>query len=188
VAKTKELPVVFHISGADRSLLYHLALESGLRANEIMTLTIGRCNLRSDPPTLTVIAGYRKQRKERTQPIPSELAVALKEHIGERRPEELLFSRMPPITKLAKMLRTDLEAAEIPYKDEESRVVDFHALRHTYATNLARSGVHPKIAMDLLGHTDINLTMVYYSHTEINERAAALKNLPDLAPNDRRPV
>jgi integrase len=87
---------------------------------------------------------------------------------------------MPGITKVAKMLRRDLEAAEIPYKDQEERVVDFHALRHTYATNLARSGVHPKIAMDLLDHSNINLTMAYYSHTDVKERAAALGGLPSL--------
>lgn len=66
LAQTKELPTAFHMSGPERSLLYRVALQSGLRANEIMTLTVGRCNLQSDPPTLTVKAGYRKQKKERT--------------------------------------------------------------------------------------------------------------------------
>jgi hypothetical protein len=30
--------------------------------------------------------------------------------------------------------RKDLEAAEIPYVDEQGRRADFHALRHTLAT------------------------------------------------------
>jgi integrase len=168
------------MSGYERSLLYQLALESGRRANEIKTLTIGRCNLKSQPPTITVKAGYNKKRKETIQPIPVGLAGKLEKYIGERSSGELLFPDMPDITNLAKMVRRDLEAAEIAYKDEEGHVVDFHALRHTYATNLARSGIHPKIAMDLLDHSDINLTMAYYSHTDVKERARALEDLPSL--------
>jgi hypothetical protein len=41
------------------------------------------------------------------------------------------------------MLRVDLKAAKIPENTEEG-VVDFHALRVTYITNLARSGIRPK--------------------------------------------
>ncbi|NIP42390.1 MAG: tyrosine-type recombinase/integrase [Aliifodinibius sp.] len=59
-------------------------------------------------------------------------------------------------------------------------------IRHTFATNLARSGVHPKIAMDLLDHSDINLTMAYYSHTDVKERAAALSGLPSLVDSRAR--
>ena len=32
----------------------------------------------------------------------------------------------------AEMLRVDLEAAGIPYRDEAGQVADFHALRHSY--------------------------------------------------------
>jgi integrase len=178
---TKQQPYIYRISGNERSLLYWVALESGRRANEIKTLTISCCNLSSEPPTLTIKPRYnKKKRKERIQPIPRDLAKVLKEYIGERQDDELLFPNMPDITNLAKILRKDLEAAKIPYRDNENRVVDFHALRHTYATNLARSGVHPKIAMDLLDHSDINLTMAYYSHTDVKERAQALSGLPNL--------
>jgi site-specific recombinase XerD len=180
LAVTKHRPDIYHMSGAERALMYRVALESGIRANEIKTITVGRCHLDTDPPTMTVIAGYRKQRKERIQPIPRNLAKVLKDYIGNRRAKEPLFPNMPGIPNLSKMIRRDLAAANIPYKDVEDRVVDFHALRHTYATNLARAGVHPKVAMDLLGHSDINLTMAYYSHTEIKERGASLENLPTL--------
>ena len=180
---TKEQPERFGMSGCERTLLYRVALESGRRANEIKTLTIGRCNLESVPPTLTIWAGYSKKRKERVQPIPPDLAIALKEYVGKRKADELLFPNMPDIRFLARILRKDLEAAGIPYKDQEGHVVDFHALRHTYATNLTRSGVHPKIAMDLLDHSDINLTMAYYSHTDVKERAKALIGLPNLNDN-----
>jgi integrase len=40
----------------------------------------------------------------------------------------------------------------------------FHDLRHTAATLLLTQGVHPRVVMDLLGHSQISLTMNTYSH------------------------
>jgi integrase len=40
----------------------------------------------------------------------------------------------------------------------------FHALRHTAASLLLAEGVHPRVVMDLLGHSTIALTMNTYSH------------------------
>jgi len=34
----------------------------------------------------------------------------------------------------------------LAYRDENDLVADFHALRHTFISNLANSGVHPKTA------------------------------------------
>lgn len=47
---------------------------------------------------------------------------------------------MRPRDKTAKMLRADLTDAGIEYRDGSGRVVDFHALRHTFITNLTRGG------------------------------------------------
>ena len=66
------------------------------------------------------------------------------------------------------------------YRNSANMVADFHALRHTYITNLARIGVHPKTAMDLARHGNINLTMARYSHTLVADRADALGDLPSL--------
>jgi integrase len=40
----------------------------------------------------------------------------------------------------------------------------FHDLRHTHATQLILSGVHPKIAQERLGHSSITITLDLYSH------------------------
>ena len=42
--------------------------------------------------------------------------------------------------------------------------VRFHDLRHSHATHLLASGVHPKIASERLGHTTVGLTLDTYSH------------------------
>src|SRR6516225_6788106 len=69
------------------------------------------------------------------------------------------------------MFRADLEAAGL--------VADFHALRHTFITNLANGGVHPKVAQALARHSTITLTMDRYSHTLMGDQADALRVLPD---------
>lgn len=161
-------------------------MESGLRANELRTLTVGNCHLDEYPPVLTVKASFSKHRREDTQPIPPELARILAEYIKGREADEAVFRNMPDSDRTAKMLRKDLEAAGIAYVDAGGRFADFQALRHTYATNLAKGGATPKESMDLARHANINLTMATYSHTLITDRAAALKALPDLSSKPQR--
>ena len=76
------------------------------------------------------------------------------------------------------MLRRDLEVAGIPYQDNAGRFLDFHSLRHTFGTNLARAGVAPKVAQELMRHSDVNLTLGIYSHVGISDLAGAVEKLP----------
>jgi integrase len=49
-----------------------------------------------------------------------------------------------------------------------------HALRHTAATFLAAANVNPRIAMDAMGHTGVDMTMTHYQHvTDTMRRTAA---------------
>jgi hypothetical protein len=88
---------------------------------------------------------------------------------------------VPNSRTTAKMLKADLAEATIPYRDDAQRVADFHALRHTFVSNLAAGGVHPKLAQALARHSTITLTMDRYSHTVLGDQAEALDALPDLA-------
>jgi integrase len=42
--------------------------------------------------------------------------------------------------------------------------IRFHDLRHSSATLLLSLGIHPKVVQELLGHTQISMTMDVYSH------------------------
>ncbi|HEX9412260.1 MAG TPA: tyrosine-type recombinase/integrase, partial [Ktedonobacterales bacterium] len=42
--------------------------------------------------------------------------------------------------------------------------VRFHDLRHTAATLLLLQGIHPKVVSEMLGHSQIGITMNLYSH------------------------
>jgi integrase len=43
-------------------------------------------------------------------------------------------------------------------------LIRFHDLRHSVATLLLTAGIHPKIVQELLGHSQISLTIDTYSH------------------------
>ncbi len=51
-----------------------------------------------------------------------------------------------------------LEKAGLPHS------VRFHDLRHTCATLLLGKGVHPKLVQELLGHSNVSITLDTYSH------------------------
>lgn len=53
--------------------------------------------------------------------------------------------------------------------------LNLHGLRHTCATLLIQSGVNVNIVQELLGHSDVSMTINRYTHTEINDIKNALK-------------
>ena len=46
----------------------------------------------------------------------------------------------------------------------EIRHRKFHALRHTVGTRMMELGVNPKVVAELLGHSDVTVTLNLYSH------------------------
>jgi len=75
----------------------------------------------------------------------------------------------------------EMKAGFLNDVDASGSVADFHSLRHSFCTALARGGVAPKVAQDLARHSDINLTLSLYSHTVVEDRAEALAALSDLS-------
>jgi integrase len=51
----------------------------------------------------------------------------------------------------------------------------FHDLRHSHATALLSSGIHPKVASERLGHARVGITLDVYSHVigNLQDSAAA---------------
>jgi Phage integrase family len=70
------------------------------------------------------------------------------------------------------------ETDYLQYQDENGLYADFHANRHTFISNLAKSGVSPKVAQTMARHSDINLTMNVYSHVKMEDQEAAIAVLP----------
>lgn len=175
----------YEMPGAERSLVYRLAVETGLRASEIAGLTRACFHLDAKLPTVFISGCGTKNGRDAELPLRPSTVALLRGHLESKMPGSKAF-RMPPSTETARMLRADLAAAGIPDKDAQGRVVDFHALRHTFLTLLAASGVHPKVAQDLARHSDINLTLSRYSHTILEQRSEAVAKLPDFEAQAKR--
>jgi integrase len=79
-----------------------------------------------------------------------------------------------------KRFNADCRRAGIPKRDERGRTVDIHALRTTFGTMLARSGVAPRTAQALMRHSDIRLTMGVYTDPKLLDTAAAVESLPSV--------
>lgn len=160
----------------ERALLYRLALESGLRVNELRRLRVADLDLDGPHPALRVRAQHAKNRRDATLPLRASLAAALREAIADRLPsaEVVRVSDKP-----ASMLRRDLEAAGVEVEDASGRRVDFHALRHTFITALARSGAPVHVTQRLARHATPNLTLAVYTHVQDADLRDALDALPE---------
>ena len=55
--------------------------------------------------------------------------------------------------------------------------IRFHDLRHSAATLLFKMNVHPKIVQELLGHSNISITLDIYSHVLPGMQKDAISNL-----------
>lgn len=162
---TKEQPERYGLTGHQRATLYLAATQSGLRANELASLSS-----RSLQDGFLVVEATDSKRKRRDfQPISSQLQNEIA-NLGEK-PFPGQWVR-----RAAEMLQTDLSAAGIPITTSEG-TVDFHALRSTYITLLVESGVDPKTVQILARHSTITLTMDTYAKTDRERLRKAVEGL-----------
>lgn len=67
---------------------------------------------------------------------------------------------------------------------QEKRIIFFvpyltrpHVCRHTYCSNMARSGISAKTLQYLMGHSDISVTLNVYTHLGLEDAQHELKEL-----------
>ncbi|MBS3735518.1 MAG: tyrosine-type recombinase/integrase, partial [Phycisphaerae bacterium] len=70
----------------------------------------------------------------------------------------------------------------IPKHDDRGRVVDLHALRHTFGTHLSKAGVAPRTAQAAMRHSSLELTMNVYTDPRLLDVGAAVDALPSFDP------
>ncbi len=163
-------------TGEQRARIYTLSYMTGLRKNEIASLTPRSFCLDASPATVTLEAAFSKHRRKDVLPLHPELVAMLREWLKGVGPAEKLFPKLDR-RKTWLMVQKDLERAGIPYETPEG-IADFHAAgRHTHITELLRNGASLPEAKELARHTDVKMTM-RYCHIGINDQAKAVGNLP----------
>jgi integrase len=186
--------------------LYVLALTTGLRQGELLALKWGNVNLDagmlqvrgtlhrvpgvsvgeksglviSDPKTshsrrpvrLSALA-VQALRRHRTRQLEERLAMgeAWDDH-------DLVFCNSigrpcEARNVIRKSFAPLLEKAGIPH-------IKFHALRHSAATLLLSQGTHPKIVAEMLGHSNISMTLDIYSHVTLDMQQEAVDTMDRL--------
>ena len=60
------------------------------------------------------------------------------------------------------------------------KVTTPHTMRHTFCTNLANAGMNPKALQYIMGHTNVTMTLGYYSHASFESAKAELNRLSTL--------
>ena len=67
-----------------------------------------------------------------------------------------------------------LKSLNIPY-------LNFHCLRHTFATRCVMCGWDVKTLSEVLGHSDIKITMEYYFHSSFEYKKMQMMKLTRLS-------
>jgi len=164
-----ELQRLRGVSG-DRWAVYLFVLLTGLRRDEVTQLTWDDIHLGGPRPFVAVRASTTKDHKAATLWLRDDVVTLLP--AGSVR-----VGRVFDVPSMD-AFRRDLAAAGIPYVDGGGRVADFHALRKTFGTNLARTGVFPAVTKELMRHSDIKMTMDHYTDIRALPVAAAVEGLP----------
>lgn len=195
------------IKGHKLEMLFLVALGTGLRIGELLALkwedidstnknlrvkrTIQRTtDISRDGRGNSKIIEQEPKTKysSRTVPIPENIFLRLKDYKKEQNIQKLKIGDVYqnndyifcneiglPIDdkKPGRNLKSILEKIDI-------EPINFHALRHTYATRLFEAGVSPKTVQVLMGHSDISMTMDIYTHVMDNVKIDAVEQLNDI--------
>jgi integrase len=168
---SEELSRLLDHCGPRRSV-YLIAVLTGLRRNELRGIEWRDVDLEAG--RLVVRVGVGKAAREDTIPLHPQ---AVEEFRRIRPPMATARVRVFATIPRDKTVRADLRRAGVAIADDAGRVVDFHALRTTFATMLALRGASPQEAMRLMRHSDMRTTMKHYTVLRLKDQAAAVERL-----------
>lgn len=169
-------------SGDRLEALYVVTLGLGLRKGEVLGLRWEDINF--EAAEIHVRHGLQRvdgrlqlvepktKRSRRSLAAPGTVLNALRRHRARQREERLLAgSRWVDLGFVfTTTIGTPLEAGNVTRRFQRLlanaglRRIRFHDLRHSAATLLLLQGVHPRVVMEQLGHSRIQLTMDTYTH------------------------
>jgi site-specific recombinase XerD len=156
-------------SGRLDKVCFELIYGSGLRISELTGLRKG--DLVQDQSMGLVLRIMGKGSKERIVPMSGASAMALAEHLRDRKTVALkdplvcgpkgqrLNPRLVQRHLKTQLLNAGIDASFTPHK-----------LRHSFATHLLAHGADIRIIQELLGHADLSTTQIY---TKVSSGQAA---------------
>ncbi len=186
------------LAGPDRSswtgrrdyALFLLAVQTGMRASELIGLTCGDLHLGHGPH----VSCRGKGRKDRITPLIAGTVATLRVWLAERRgsPTDPLF----PTRRGRALSRDAVEHRLAKYATSaanrcpslRTKRISAHVLRHTAAMQLLQADVDTSVIALWLGHEHIETTQIYlHADLSLKERALARTRPPATEPGRYRP-
>ncbi len=164
LSEEDERRLLEHMPGWLREIVL-LALHTGLRRGELLSLTWDRVNLLQK----TIIIQKSKNGRPRTIPLTSVAMGVLEEKARIRS----LKTNLVFVNTVGKKISTSWVTENFIIARGKAGLDDFHFhdLRHTFATRLAQRGVDLYTISKLLGHVNITMTQRYAHHCPESLRA-----------------
>lgn len=183
IKASKKLPVVLSkqevwLMLKNCTLLKHKVLIGllygcGLRCMEVRSVRLA--DLDFDRMQLKVVQG--KGKKDRYVPLSKHLIRGLKTYIDAEKPQDYLFGGNNITSRAGGDFdsRYSQKGVQWAVKEAAKRAgiikdVCVHTLRHTFATHLLEDGLDILNVKDLLGHEDIETTLMYLHIAQIDSR------------------
>jgi integrase len=164
------------IEDEDLKDLVIFAVNTGLRQMELIMLEWRQINLTEKFLTLDNNNGHiTKSKRIRTIPLNSACVEILQKRFANKISQNVFTLIDKPIDQgwLSRDFKHYVVNAGLNPK------LNFHSLRHTYASWLVQAGVSIYIIQQLLGHADISTTAIY-SHLRREDLTIAVKQLEGL--------
>jgi len=184
IKKEKKLPIVLSKPEVWRllkvcqllkhKLLIGLLYGCGLRCLEVRSVRLS--DLDFDRKQLRVVQG--KGKKDRYVPLSEHLIRGLKKYIETEKPQEYLFNGQPmgraggDFDSRYSQRGVQWVVKQACKRAQISKEVHVHTLRHTFATHLLEDGLDILSIKNLLGHEDIETTMIYLQIAQIETHKA----------------
>ena len=155
--------------------LVRVAVNTGLRQGELISLQWNQVNLERGLITLDNKTHITKTKRVRTLPINKPVNEVLTKRMQNRRESHnfiFTFNNEPIEQKfLTRYFK------RFVYKAGVNPKLNFHSLRHTFASWLVQGGISIYVVSKLLGHSDIKTTEIY-SHLSSENFKNAVDSLP----------
>lgn len=123
--------------------------------------------------TAVIIDAPKSDASIRMIPIPSALYPLIRALSPGTRPENFFLTnslRLAEPRNYQYFFQKTLEQAGV-------RKVNFHMLRHTFASRCVETGMDVKTLSEILGHANINITLNYYVHSSLETKRKQLNRL-----------
>ncbi len=163
------------VDDLNRKMAYITVAYTGFRRAELANIEWCDVHLDTEVPYISARASTTKNGKEAEQNIPEFFVEALRQFRPASAKETDKVFSVPSM----KVYKSDLKRAGIPYEDERGNRRDFHALRKMFNTLLQTNGTAPRVAQELMRHSDIKLTMGVYTDARLLPKKQAVDALPD---------